>query len=132
MTESTTLRVIYGDTDQMGVVYYGNYLRYFEIGRAEWLRARGHTYKLFEEAGYLLPVVEATLRYRSPARYDDLLTIDATPIEVKSASLRFEYRVHRGDQLLVEGSTRHACLRREGGVAPFPPEIVAVLRGESR
>jgi acyl-CoA thioester hydrolase len=130
-TPTATVRVIYGDTDQMGVVYYANYLRYFEIGRAEWLRARGGDYRLFERSGFQLPVVEAQVRYRSPARYDDVIAIDATPIETKAATVRFSYRLNRvGDgELLAEGYTIHACIGSDGKPKRFPPEMAALLKG---
>src|SRR5437868_13289540 len=94
-THVEAIRVRYGDTDQMGVVYYANYLRFFEVARAEWLRAYGLVYKQIEAAGALFPVIEAHVRYRSPARYDDLVAIACWPARVGAASLRFEYVVRR-------------------------------------
>jgi acyl-CoA thioester hydrolase len=129
-TVATEIRVRYGDTDQMGVVYYANYLRYFEVARAEWLRAQGRTYRDMEARGHLLPVVEARVRYLQPARYDDLLAVEATPGEVRLASLRFDYRVRRGEETLAEGWTTHACVGREGRPVRLPAEIVALLRQE--
>jgi len=122
-------RVIYGDTDQMGVVYYANYLRYFEHARNELFRAHGGTYRAFEEQGLMLPVVEALVSYRAPARYDDLLLIGA---EVSSASrvrLTFSYEVRReGEaQLLCSGHTVHACLTIAGKPARLPQHIVQLL-----
>src|SRR5512141_1787198 len=100
----TAVRVIYGDTDQMGVVYYGNYLRYFEAGRNEFIRARGLRYRDFEERfGLRLPVAEAQVRYRAPARYDDLISVETSLAEVRRASARFEYRIVRGGEVLVTG-----------------------------
>jgi acyl-CoA thioester hydrolase len=125
---AATVRVIYGDTDQMGVVYYGNYLRYFEVGRCEWLRAHGHTYREFEAGGHLLPVIEAQLRYRAPARYDDLLAIEVRPTVARSASVKFSYAVRRGEELLVEGHTTHACVGRDGKPRRFPAAIAELLR----
>ena len=71
----TTLRVRYGETDQMGYVYYGNYAQFFEVGRVEWLRDLGISYKSLEESGIMLPVIQLTVNYMKPAKYDDLLTI---------------------------------------------------------
>src|SRR5216683_1312841 len=87
-------RVLYGGTDQMGVVYYANYLRFFEGARNEWIRSLGLTYAQIEERGIMLPVFEASIQYLKPARYDDLLDIKivATHTRVK---IRFEYKVHR-------------------------------------
>lgn len=126
----TEIRVIYGDTDQMGVAYYANYLRWFEAGRNEFLRAKGARYRDVEqELGILLPVVEAHVRYRHPARYDDLIRVETTLAELRRASLRFEYRVVRtGDEaLLVEGYTAHACIDRDLVPRRFPAALIAML-----
>lgn len=124
----TDIRVIYGDTDQMGVVYYANYLRFFEAGRNEFLRARGLRYRDFEEAhGLLLPVVEARLSYRSPARYDDLIAVETFLTEVKRASARFGYRIVREGEVLVTGSTVHACVDLQGRVRRMPPALLERL-----
>lgn len=126
------IRVIFGDTDQMGVVYYANYLRWFEAARGELLRANGRSYGEWERAGLSLPVVEAHVRYRRPARYEDLVRIDAIVEEVKAASFRFTYKVTRvegagaGD-LLAEGWTVHACIDREGRPLRLPPEMKRLL-----
>src|SRR5688572_27607834 len=101
------LRVFYGDTDQMGVVYYANYLRYFEFARSELIRARGQSYREIESQGARLPVVEATARYRAPAHYDDLLVVRVGVTEVRHASMSFNYEVVRdGEQaVLCTGKT---------------------------
>jgi acyl-CoA thioester hydrolase len=126
---STQLRVIYGDTDQMGVVYYANYLRYFEAARNEFIRAKGLRYRDFEERfGLLLPVAEASVSYRSPARYDDLLTVEISLGEARRASARFEYRLLRDDgALLATGHTVHACIDRGGKLTRLPAELLAAL-----
>lgn len=124
---SVELRVIYGDTDQMGVVYYANYLRYFEASRGELIRAGGKSYGDLEKAGYLLPVIEAHVRYFKPARYDDLITVEVTVEKVRGASVRFVYRVTRGDELLAEGATEHACIGPGGRPARLPAELRAML-----
>ena len=124
----TEIRVIYGDTDQMGVVYYANYLRYFEAGRNELIRAKGLRYRDFEERFALrLPVAEARVSYRIPARYDDLVTVETRLAEVRRASARFEYRLVRGAELLATGETVHACVDLEGRVHRLPPELVEAL-----
>lgn len=104
-----TLRVRYGDTDQMGFAYYANYLRWFEIGRAEMIRSLGTSYHAVEQEGVWLPVLEARCRYHKPARYDDEVTIETGVIELKRASVRFGYRVVRAADgtLLAEGATEH-------------------------
>ncbi len=119
------IRVIYGDTDQMGVVYYANYLRWFEASRTEFLRAKGVSYQDFEtREGLILPVSEAGVSYRRPARYDDLVSIEATLAEARRASARFEYEVKRGDELLATGFTVHACVDREGRVRRLPDDFL--------
>jgi acyl-CoA thioester hydrolase len=85
-------RVIFGDTDQMGVVYYANYLRFFEGARASYWRGQGHSYKDLEAADVALPVVEAHCRYRRPAFYEDLLAIAVVVSELRGASLTFATR----------------------------------------
>jgi acyl-CoA thioester hydrolase len=124
----TRIRVIYGDTDQMGVVYYANYLRFFEAGRNEFLRAKGMTYRDFEEQSRLqLPVVEASVSYRLPARYDDLLDVETALAEVRRASARFGYRVLRGEDLIATGHTVHACVGLDGKVQRMPQDLLLRL-----
>ncbi len=119
------IRVIYGDTDRMGVVYYANYLRFFEAGRNEFIRAKGMRYRDFEETHRLmLPVVEAAVQYRSPARYDDLLAVETSLTEVGRASARFGYRVVRGEDLVATGHTVHACVDLDGRVRRMPRELL--------
>ncbi len=110
------IRVRYGDTDPMGFAYYAHYLRWFEIGRAEMLRALGTSYRAVEETGTWLPVVEACCRYLRPARYDDLLTLETGVQELNRASVRFAYRVVRetDGELLALGHTEHCFLARDG------------------
>jgi acyl-CoA thioester hydrolase len=107
----TKIRVRYKDTDRMGVIYYGNYLTYFEVGRAELMRSLGYPYSRVEREGYSLVVVEASARYHSNVGYDSEVAVKTAIAEVKGASVRFEYRVFDdGSTLLVEGHTLHACL----------------------
>jgi acyl-CoA thioester hydrolase len=133
LREVARTRVIYGDTDQMGMVYYANYLRYFEIARNEYLRAAGATYRKFEEThGLMLPVVEAQVSYHRSARYDDELVILAAVHARGAASVRFEYEIHRapGDvpgEKLVSGRTIHACITREGRVVRLPDDLRAAV-----
>lgn len=132
LREVARLRVIYGDTDQMGMVYYGNYLRYFEVARNEYLRLLQVPYRAFEEShGLRLPVVEATVRYRRPARYDDELSIHADVPEVGGASARFVYEIRRlpDGELLVEGHTVHACIDAAGKVSRIPAQLREALSG---
>lgn len=128
----TELRVIYGDTDQMGVVYYANYLRYFEAGRNEYIRAHGLRYRDFEERfGLRLPVAEASVNYKLPARYDDVIAVETSMAELRRASARFGYRILRGDELLATGHTVHACVDLAGRVRRMPQELIERLAGDA-
>ena len=119
---TTFYRVIYGDTDQMGVVYYANYLRWFEKGRAEWLRQIGLPYGEIERQGFHFPVAEVSCSYAHPARYDEVVQIETELAELGRASLTFSYRICResDNTLLATGSTRHACIDHAGRVARIP------------
>ena len=110
----TSYRVIYGDTDQMGVVYYANYLRWFEKGRSEFLRQIDLPYSTIEEQGFHFPVTEVSCRYFKSAHYDDVITISTQLTSVGRATLNFDYTISReGDSAsLALGSTRHACVWR--------------------
>ena len=120
-------RVIFGDTDQMGVVYYGNYMRYFEGSRAAFLRSFGRSHADLDAWGVALPVVEAHCRYRLPARYEDLLAIEVVIGEVRGASLRFDYVVRRGGDALADGWTRHAVIGPDGRPRAMPAEFKAMV-----
>jgi len=125
---STRLRVRYAETDAAGVVYYGNYLIYFEVVRVELLRALGYPIAEIEARGVLLPVVEARLKYLRPARLDDLLTVSARLEAVGPASFTFSYEILREDGLLlVTGSTRLAVCERETGRAMAMPAWLRAL-----
>ena len=116
MTSEFKVRVRYAETDQMGVVYHANYLIWFEIGRVEHIRQLGLDYKSMErEDGCSIAVVEATLRYKAPARYDDELIIRTHIAGLRGSILRFAYAIHRAtdDLLLCEGSTTHIVVDRE-------------------
>jgi len=124
-------RVIFGDTDQMGVVYYANYYRYFEASRAAFLRSLGRSQGDLERWEVALPVVESHCRHRLPAHYEDLLAIEVEIDRVRGASMRFVYRVMRGEELLAEGYTDHACVHTAtGALRRMPEELRALI--ESR
>jgi len=110
------IRVTYRDTDQMGVVYYANYLVWFEMGRTELLRQTGHTYRQLEERGVILPVARCECDYKKPARYDDLVRIQTSILRLTDVSIVFQYRVLRDEtgELLARGITKHAMIDREG------------------
>lgn len=120
-------RVIFGDTDQMGVVYYANYLRYFEGARAEYWRATGGSYRDLMDLGVALPVVEAHCRYRRSARYEDLLAIELEVTELRAASMTFSYCVRRDDEVIADGYTRHAVIGPTGKPRALPDELRALL-----
>ncbi len=122
-------RVIYGDCDSMAIVYYSNYLRLFEIGRTEWLRDQGITYREVERRGFFLPATEAYLKYAQPAAYDDLLRIETRVGFVKRASSRFDYVIYREGDRIVEGYTVHACLDRNNRIVRFPDFLFDILKG---
>jgi acyl-CoA thioester hydrolase len=126
----TYYRVIYGDCDSMAIVYYANYLKFFEIGRTELLREAGLTYRKVENHGFFLPTTEAYLKYVKPALYDDLLTIETMIAFVKRASSRFDYAIYKGKDVVVRGYTIHACLDRDNKIVRFPDFLRNVLKGE--
>jgi acyl-CoA thioester hydrolase len=126
-------RVLYGDTDAAAVVYNANYLRYFELGRTEFMRDRVCTYREIEQLGIILPVTECHIRFKAPARYDDLLIIETFLTELKKVSCTFSYRIIREEEtnkprLLAKGFTTHASVNREGKLTPLPMQITQSLQ----
>jgi acyl-CoA thioester hydrolase len=126
----TSYRVIYGDTDKMGVVYYANYLRWFERGRSEFLRESGLPYGEIEARGLHFPVVEANCQYAKAARYEDLILIETRLDSISRASLIFSYRILReGEEPpLATGFTKHACINAAGKVLRMPRDLVQILQ----
>lgn len=120
-------QIIFGDTDQMGVVYYANYLRFFEGARASYWRALGKSYKDLEDAQIAMPVIEAHCNYKSPSRYEDLIAVETAVADVRGASLRFVYEVKRGPTLLAEGYTRHAVIGPNGRPRALPDFMRALV-----
>ena len=106
-THQTEIKVRYGETDQMGVVYHGNYAQYLEIGRLEWLTDLGISYKDMEANDVMLPVVSLNLNYKKPARYDDVLTISTSLLKLPTASIEFAYEIHNSSgELLTTANTK--------------------------
>lgn len=126
------VRVRYADTDQMGVVYYGTYPIYFEIGRSEYMRAKGLTYREVEERGLQLVVVGMEARYYNSATYDDLIIVKTGVTELKSRGITFYYRIFKDTTLLVEGSTKHICINRDKKTVVLPQYIIDVIRADGR
>lgn len=118
-------RVIYGDTDKMGISYYGNYFRWFEAARTEYFRALQLPYTECEKKGILLPVVEASAKYHAPSFYDDLLTVRTSVSEIGRTSMRFQYQVFekKSSKLLVTGFTVHVSVDSNMKPSRLPEEV---------
>ncbi len=126
------LRVRYKDTDRMGVVYYGNYLTFFEVARAEYMRQLGFSYARLEAEGYSLVVIEAALKYHANVGYDALLGIKVRVAELRQVRLRFDYEVFdESGQLLVSGHTAHACVNSGGRPTRIPAPLRSLLAGHT-
>ena len=130
------VRVRYAETDQMGVVYYGNFFTWFEIGRAELLRSLGLSYRQMEEDGAVLPVAKASCRYRTPAHYDDEVLIRTRCVALRGSVVTFGYRLVRAMSetngaeyvLLAEGETTHMVVDRSLKPCPLPERYARALR----
>lgn len=118
----TTLRVRYGETDQMGYVYYGNYAQYFEVGRVEAMREAGMSYRELEETGYMLPVVNLQINYLLPAKYDDLITVRTEIVSLKGARLLFHYELLKEDSILCKGETTLVFVNKQTMRPVSPPK----------
>ncbi len=126
----TRVRVRYAETDQMGVVYHANYLVWFEVGRVELMRQRGLDYKRMEiEEGCGIAVVEATARYKAPARYDDELVVETAVLQLRGPVVRFGYKILRAEDglLLCEGETLHVVVGRDMKRRPMPQKYAELL-----
>ena len=136
MPVTTEVRVRYAETDQMGIVYYANYLVWFELGRVELLRSLGLAYSRLEsDHGCILPVIEARCRYRSPARYDDEILIETRPAMLRGSVLKFAYRIFRKPdqegkerELLAEGETVHVVCDDQLQRKPLPERYAAAIK----
>jgi acyl-CoA thioester hydrolase len=129
---TSQIRVRYADTDAMGVVYHANYLVWFEVGRGDCMREVGVPYTEFERRGIFVPVVEATIRWRSPARYDELVDVQTSVAELSPARVRFAYRIVRpaDGTLLCEGFTVHAFVAggRPSALPKAAPDLYEALK----
>lgn len=126
---SARVRVRYADTDQMGVTYHANYLVWFEVGRTDWLRASGWSYRAMEEAGYSLPVIEVYCQYHQPARYDDELEIRTRATLLTPVRIRFDYEVVRvaDASATASGHSIHAALNSAGRPCRLPERVLGML-----
>jgi acyl-CoA thioester hydrolase len=120
LTGEITIRVRYAETDRMGLLHHANYLVYFEQGRTELLRSLGYSYKDLEDQGYLLVLTKFEIRYRSPARYDDLLTLRTTVVRTTPVRIDHRYELLRDGVLVAEGTSTLACVDRDGRVQVLP------------
>lgn len=129
LTEHTTeIRVRYSETDAMGFLHHSNYLSYFEIGRTELFRAQGGSYRRLEELKLFLVVVKIEVRYRRPARYDDLLQLKTAIARSTAAKLEHSYQLFRGSELLAEASSVIACVNERGELQRIPENLVEITR----
>lgn len=125
----TKIRIRYGETDQMGYVYYGNYAQFLEIGRVETLRSLGLSYKEIENQGIMLPVVDFQIRYLKPAFYDDLITIRTKILEIPSAKIKFTYEIFNEDRVLLTTASTTLVFVKKETMRPCspPPDLVRRL-----
>jgi acyl-CoA thioester hydrolase len=129
MLESrASITVRYAETDMMGIVYHGNYLPWFEVGRTTLLKECGLPYRELEAQGYLLPVIELGVKFLKPALYDDTLTIVTRLPERPLLRIRLEYEVRRGEELLVTGFTVHSFINKAGEPVRPPPAFKEKMR----
>jgi acyl-CoA thioester hydrolase len=119
-----TVRVRYAETDRMGLLHHANYLVYFEQGRTELLRSCGLAYKDLEDKGYLLVIAKMEVRYRNPARYDDLLRVRTTVVRTTRVRIDHRYEVFRDRMLLAEGTSTLACVDRDGRLQEMPEVLL--------
>jgi acyl-CoA thioester hydrolase len=123
----TSVRVRYAETDAQGVVYHSNHLVYFEVGRGAYLRSLGFDYNEMEASGVMVAVVDAHVRYRAGARYDDELRIVTRLDELGSRSMRFGYEIWRDETLVATGETAHVCLNRAYQPVAIPATLKAAV-----
>ena len=119
----TDIRVRYQETDNMGVVYYANYFVWFEVARTEYLRSLGISYKDLENKGMFLMVATASCKYKSPAKYDDMVRIQTWIPKMKNSSLQFEHKLFVGDRLIATGESVHVFTNTSGKPIRIPDDI---------
>lgn len=130
-TSQMPLTVRFCETDLMGIVHHSNYLVYFEAGRVDWLKRRGVRYEDWVAMDVHLPVVDAKLKYRKAAKFDELLIVETTCTNVSVVTVLYKYRILRGSDVLCEGETMLACIGQNMRPKRFPKDVMATfLRGE--
>ncbi len=127
-TSKTRLQVRFCETDLMGIVHHANYLTYFEAARVDFIHRRGVSYDLWVKEGVHLPVVETSLRYRKPARFDEVIVVESTVVEISRVTVKFQYRIVRDADLLVEGMTLLACVGNNMAPRRIPEPIANVFK----
>lgn len=130
IVSNTVVRATYKDTDQMGVVYYANYLIWFEIGRGEFMRRCGVSYKDFEKEGIMLPVTHACCDYIKPVRYDDMIRIEVSINELTKVSIGFLHNIYSypGGELLASGKTKHVFMNQSGRIQRAGEKILYIFK----
>jgi acyl-CoA thioester hydrolase len=124
-THQTTIKVRYAETDQMGVVYHGNYAQYLELGRLEWLSALGISYKEMEANDVMLPVVSLNINYKKPACYDDILTVSTTLVKLPTASIEFVYEIRNSSgELLTTANTKLVFVNKKSNFPMRCPHYI--------
>lgn len=127
----TTVRVRYYEADQMGIVHHSQYIKYFELARIEWLRHLNISYRQMESLGALLVVAKVDCRYRSPARFDDVLTVAVTLDKLTKMRVELAYRIDRPEDgaFICEGHTTLCCIDTSGNLSVLPPALAELIQG---
>ncbi|MDR3228215.1 MAG: acyl-CoA thioesterase [Puniceicoccales bacterium] len=125
LSTTAEVRVRYSETDAMAVAYHANYLPWFEVARTALFNEIGLSYKKLDDAGFLLPVLEAGLRYLAPARYDDVLAVTASVLEIPRVRIRVDYEIRLDEKVITTGHTVHAFMNRTGQAIKPPKEVIA-------
>lgn len=123
----TEIRVRYQETDNMGVVYYGNYFTWFEVARTEYFRSLGLVYRDLEARGFYIMVAGASCIYKSPAKYDDIVTVKSSIPEVKNSSMKFDYKLFVGGKLIATGDSVHVFTNKAGKPVRMPEDVRKAL-----
>ena len=126
------LQVRFGETDLMGVVHHASYLLYCEAARVDWLHKRGISYESWVRHGVHLPVADVGLRYKQPARFDEIIDVETTVVELTRVTVRYRYRIKRGDTLLCEAHTLLACVGDDLSLKRLPEDVKKVFLSPER